>query len=244
MPTYAAFAARLDATAATYEPRVRAGIIRACSPCADAYAAGATPEVAALLLRMAYVTDPLAQMIERHGLREAKLTYDRLTGTVKALPSVGLLASWASRLRSYLSTESALSIRALTATLRAKVVAVLQQAGREGLGIDAAARLLRQEVATFSVEQAKTVVRTELIGASNAASLMGAQSTGLRLEKVWLATPGPRTRATHAAVDGQAVALTGSFTVGGAIARYPGDPLLPASERIRCRCTQIYRPVK
>lgn len=236
--------ARLDTLAARYEPRTRVAIIRACETSAEAAAAGASPEVAAGLVRMLFVQDVLSDMIERCGVAEATEEYDYLTRTYqKALPGAATVASWAARLRRYISTEAATSLRAISATIRGKVRAVLQQAADEGLGARDAASLLRSEVATFSVKQAEAIVRTELIGASNAASLMGAEATGLRLRKVWLATPGPRTRPTHREAGGQVTSLASSFTVGGFPARYPGDPLLPASERIRCRCSITYEPV-
>jgi hypothetical protein len=72
---------------------------------------------------------------------------------------------------------------------------------------------------------------------------MGAEATGLRLNKRWIATPGPRTRDSHRAANGQKVGLQTSFTVGGVLMRYPGDPLAPAREIVACRCAIGYEPL-
>lgn len=243
---YTAKMARLDALERRYVPKVRGAIIRGCEAAADAVEAGASPLVAAALVKNSFLVAALEDLYERCGLVEAKEEYDYLTTRYpqKALPGTALVASWAGRLRRFISTEGATSIRAISETVRKKVRAVLTEAAELGLSVPHAARMLREEVATFSQQEAVTIVRTELITAANVGSLLGAQATGLRLQKLWLATPGSRTRPSHQAANGQAVALDGFFTVGQSQGRYPGDPLLPAGERIRCRCTQTYKPLE
>jgi hypothetical protein len=241
---YNARMTRLDALAARYEPRVRAALIRGCEAAAEAVAVGATPAVAAALVRNAFLVAVLENMYEQCGMAEARDEYDYLTAEYprKAQAPDEVATGWVARLRRFITTEGATSIRGITETVRKKVRAVLVQAAEAGQGVAEAARTLRAEVATFSRAEAVTIVRTELITASNLGSLMGAEATGLQLDKVWLATPGARTRPTHQAANGQKVGLSQSFTVGGFAARYPGDPLLPAKERVQCRCTQTYRP--
>lgn len=242
---YNARMARLDTLEARYLPLMRAALIRAVEPCADAAEQGASPTVAAALVRISYVVDVLASLYEQCGTAEAQEEYDYLTSTygqAKALPGFATVATWAQRLRQFISTEGALAVRGITEATRAIVKRVLTTAADDGLGVDEAGRLLRAEVATLSVARGVSIVRTELIAASNIGSLLGAEATGLKLDKFWLATPGPRTRPTHAAADGQTVGLRDSFTVGGESARYPGDPLLSAGERIRCRCSLGYKP--
>lgn len=239
---YAARLARLDTLELRYEPRVRRALIQGTEAAADAAAAGAAPAVAAALVRNAFLVAVLQDLYEQCGLAEANDEYDYLTRTQKAQAPAGVSAGWAARLRRFITTEGATSIRGITETVRKKVQQVLAAAADAGLGVREAAAKLRAEVATFSREQAVTIVRTELITASNVGSLMGAEATGLRLNKFWIATPGARTRPTHQAAAGQTVALSQSFTVGGFAARYPGDPLLPAKERVRCRCSIGYKP--
>lgn len=62
------------------------------------------------------------------------------------------------------------------------------------------------------------------------------------LLKAWVATPDTRTRPSHLAAhrrySDEPIPVGQPFIVGGFEAMFPGDPNLPASERINCRCTQ------
>lgn len=89
--------------------------------------------------------------------------------------------------------------------------------------------------------RAVVVARTEALSAYNGGTFDAFQvmqeETGETFEKVWLATMDPRTRDTHFTADGQRVPFAQPFNVGGFPGMVPGDPLLPAQERIQCRCT-------
>lgn len=92
--------------------------------------------------------------------------------------------------------------------------------------------------------RARTVARTETLGAVNAGAYAGAiRDAETRGDpapfKVWLATEDARTRPTHNEADGQRTLLTSPFIVGGAQLRFPGDPRGPANEVINCRCTLL-----
>jgi HK97 family phage portal protein len=88
--------------------------------------------------------------------------------------------------------------------------------------------------------RSKTIARTEVTAASNYGSIQAAKQSGLKLTKVWLATPGSRTREDHAAADGQEVGIDDTFDVGGEPLAYPGDPSGSAENVINCRCTTYY----
>ncbi len=94
--------------------------------------------------------------------------------------------------------------------------------------------------------RAVVIARTETVSAYNGGTQDAFEvmdEEGLfeeGLEKVWLASMDARTRDSHFAADGQRVALDGAFQVGGFPGMYPGDPALPAKERIQCRCTVLY----
>ncbi|MGW5147547.1 phage minor head protein [Rhodococcus koreensis] len=90
--------------------------------------------------------------------------------------------------------------------------------------------------------RAETVARTESAGAYNATTLQAARlqqrliGDTEELHQVWLSSIDGRTRRSHAAADGQRAPLGGTFRVGRAELRYPGDPRAPAGETINCRC--------
>lgn len=56
------------------------------------------------------------------------------------------------------------------------------------------------------------------------------------LEKTWIATIDGKTRPTHFAADGQRTLLAGTFTIGGELLEYPGDPTGSPAEVKNCRC--------
>ena len=71
--------------------------------------------------------------------------------------------------------------------------------------------------------------------ATNDATLAGFHASGgIRMR--WVSRQDERTRNTHRAANGQIRNVTGTFDVGGAELRYPGDPKGPLAEVMECRC--------
>lgn len=128
------------------------------------------------------------------------------------------------------------------------IVAEIERGIREGQGIpEVAAEVERILTSTGSERwpnRARTVARTETIGAVNAgvfrAAQLDAQDRGDPAPfKVWLATDDARTRETHNAADKQRTLLSQPFEVGGAQLLFPGDPRGPAQEVVNCRCSLL-----
>jgi len=248
---YQAHRERLDLLEPRFIPKLRRALVRSVERCAVAVEAGADASTAAAFVDSKPIADALTLLYVAAGVPEARITYDQLTGDQKASGSdfqtkatapPTTVRSWTERLTRFITTEGAAAVKGITSTTRKLVRAVLSEAAEAGDSVQVAARKLRQRVAEVSKERAVKIVRTELVAAGNAGSLLGAQATGLKLEKWWIATNGPRTRPTHAEADGQGAPLQdGFFAVGGYRARYPGDPALPAGERVNCRCAVGYR---
>lgn len=115
----------------------------------------------------------------------------------------------------------------------------------EGESIPKLAARIEQTLSTTATDRwanrAVTVARTEGIAALNAAKLESFKAYREQwgedgLMKVWIATEDARTRPEHALADGQRVGLDEPFMIGGFPAQFPGDPMLPASLSINCRC--------
>ena len=236
----------LEATRIAYEPRyvrrLTAALYASIAPALAAADHGATPEICAALVQAAPLKAALEELYGRVGLAFARAEYRGLTRQRKAFAPPAVLSAWANRLRHFLTTEAPQRLSGMVQTTRDLVSSVLVKAGELGLGAPEAARLLRDKVAELTPGRALLVCRTELVAASNFGSFIGAEATGLDLLKVWLATSDGRTRDTHRAVNGQAVAMDGLFRVGGYPAKYPGDPQLPGSEVVNCRCAVTYKP--
>lgn len=130
----------------------------------------------------------------------------------------------------------------------ALIIAQVDRGVRDGLGIPEISELIEQTLtATGSdrwTNRARTVARTETIGATNAGAFAGAVRRALDVgddsaTKIWVSTLDARTRTDHVFADQQQVALLQPFMVGGAALMFPGDPSGPADLVVNCRCTLV-----
>lgn len=105
---------------------------------------------------------------------------------------------------------------------------------------EVAKRILGAAGGAVSKRRAMVIARTETHSAANyAQKYAGIAATGEDGSE-WVSAEDSRVRATHAAADGQKVKGGDLFNVGGYKCQYPGDPSLPGSERINCRCTTAF----
>jgi len=144
-------------------------------------------------------------------------------------------------LQRIIQVQAALDITAITETTRNWLSLEIQRYIEEGLSIPNAAKELTKRFDFISRARATMIARTEIISASNAGSLAGAESTGLPVQKIWLTARDKSVRDSHIITDGQKRNLKENFNVNGSPAMQPGDPKLPAGERVNCRCTIIYQ---
>lgn len=158
-----------------------------------------------------------------------------------------LLFGWNEAVSDFLRTEGARNVTRINDTTRTWLSGFLAEASDEGWGPVKAAREARRRWpepgGPASKARIERIVRTELIGASNKGSLLGAQSVGERLgvpmNKTWLAAF-VNTRDDHAAAHGQTVAVNESFQVGGSSMDHPGDQGAPAAQIVNCMCTLTF----
>ena len=111
----------------------------------------------------------------------------------------------------------------------------------QGEGLDKIAKRLRT-VTDMNKNSSLTNARTMMTGAQNAGRqerYQEAKKKGIQLKKEWLATLDGHTRATHAALDGQAVETDQPFKIGGFSIMYPGDRNAPPAMVYGCRCTTV-----
>lgn len=98
--------------------------------------------------------------------------------------------------------------------------------------------------------KALRIAHTEGHRAQNMAELARAyeaQEAGVSVQKMWDATLDDAVRPEHAALDGVRVPLDGTWDMAGYKVSHPGDPSLPGSLVINCRChsvtvTETYEP--
>ena len=148
---------------------------------------------------------------------------------------------------SYLN-EAGNRLRRIPDEVYALIVTEVERGIREGLSIDKVTAAVDVILTATGSERwpnrARTVARTETMGAVNAGVYRGAVLDAERRGdvapfKVWLSTEDNRTRPTHVAADQQRTLLTQPFVVGTSQLQFPGDPRGPGNEVINCRCTMI-----
>ena len=125
---------------------------------------------------------------------------------------------------------------------------LVAQGIESGWSIPEMSRKLSELYDGFKGVRAETIARTETASAMGWGKYQAAKETasrlGMTLQREWLAVRDARTRPSHVAANGQKIiGMDATYHVGGFVARHPGDPSLPASELINCRCTEIYRDV-
>ena len=142
-------------------------------------------------------------------------------------------------------------------TTRKLIVNAVTRGERYGLGTDAIGREIRKAVPSMSKTRANLIARTETHGAANYGAHNTAKQTGLDLIKEWVSVEDARTRDfgagdgvvdpyNHRSMNGQTKDMDDPFDMpwigGGTIpAMFPGDPSLPPSASINCRCAVAHR---
>ena len=131
-------------------------------------------------------------------------------------------------------------ITSVSSTTRQQIVNAIAAGQREGLGVAAIARQIRDQVDVMTTWRAALIARTETHGAANYGAQEAARETGLRLRKEWVAAADERTREDHKAADGQIVGMDEPFQVGSDMLMFPGDPAGSPEQVINCRCAQSF----
>jgi len=173
----------------------------------------------------------------------AKDTYSQFTQ--KALKTEINWDEWVSRWFTNNTTDLIVGIDTYT---QDGIRAVAERAIIEGWGIREFQNNLF-DLYQISERRAELIGRTEIIRASNAGSLMGAQETGFPMQKFWLATRDNRTRGLdpkdifdHYSMDeDKGIPLDQAFNVSGEQLQHPGDRAGSPGNTINCRCTMTYQ---
>ena len=105
----------------------------------------------------------------------------------------------------------------------------------EGKGPAALADSIDEIFPATYANRAETIARTETCIAQMDTLHETYVRSGVEFEE-WLAFLDDKTRASHAAANGQVVPVGEPFKVGGAMLMHPGDPDGPPEEIINCRC--------
>lgn len=178
----------------------------------------------------------IRKMVEKNGLltggKFAQQEVEFLVG-----PQKSFRETYRKAIANYYKQHALEAAVTVTETLRQKFRKVIARAGKQRSRREIA-QYIRDET-NLTRGEAERLARTEAHTASQVGAREGALSTGLDLIKTWLSAEN-RVRPTHAAADGQKRAMNKPYSIGGHAAMHPGDPKLPAKERINCRCQEMY----
>jgi uncharacterized protein with gpF-like domain len=150
--------------------------------------------------------------------------------------------------RLWIATSAAYKVTEIVGTTQEQAQAIIQKATEEaiaeGLGeIDTAAliqRRINEAGGDLSRLRSRMIARTESHAASTASTQMAVKSSGLPMQKEWIASGGERTRSAHASAHGQVRGMDEPFNVGGELLMVPGDTNGSAENVINCRCVCGY----
>lgn len=155
-------------------------------------------------------------------------------------------------IRRHTETDTARRVVNISDSLRETIRRIVAEAMGEGIESvgqeELARRIVEATSGEIAMQRARRIARTEIHNAAMLGQQAAADASPLAFEKVWLATEDVRTRASHAAANGQRVALEERFVLQPedgppVLLRYPGDTQGPPGETINCRCVCLYEPL-
>ena len=164
----------------------------------------------------------------------------RTLAVAKADPFVEDQARW-------IREQAARKVVGIADTTRERLRATIELGVQGGETVQQVARriddlYLDEIIPNRSMVIARTEVGASANFASHDAAACGARQAGFELNKVWNAIQDDRTRDDHADADGQVVAMSEPFQVGGDLLAWPGDPAGDPEQIIQCRCFLTYEP--
>lgn len=156
---------------------------------------------------------------------------------------------WLARLRNlYTSSEVGKRVASVTKTIKRQIKQSLTESSQQFISLSKTITKLKRDVnGAFGRQRAELIARTEVTYVNNLAAEQSAketaQSVGIDLVKVWIATRDDRTRDTHRAIGGKKpIKANEKFIVGGKKMDKPGDPAGGLANTCNCRCIVSYLP--
>lgn len=161
---------------------------------------------------------------------------------------------WMANLEGWFNTKGADKVTAILGTTRELIKPVLRDAvswAADGLSIQDITKAVKagveREGGAISAGRARTIARTEVVGASNVTTHQVASEIGGNLEKRWI-TGGANIRESHFEAERQGwIRFDEPFLVPSSTGidkmQHPHDPDASAENVINCKCVEIYRTI-
>ncbi len=166
-------------------------------------------------------------LIEDFGTQTEQRLKSRSGGTeVKFDPLASRYA------REWIKKQAAVRVKTILETQKEAMARLIAQGMSDNLSSSQIAKSIRQFYTDHSRSMAMRVARTETTAAASAGQVSAATEAGFKKAK-WLSTRDPRTRDTHAAMDGEEREIGEAFSNGCTAPGIGDDP----AETVNCRCT-------
>lgn len=224
---------RLRRAAARAEGSCRSALVREFNRRAERWDAGAHERAVREILEATY-------------RQTADATYPSARAMLK-MPerrSDEARVGWLQRVSQWVRSFATRRARQIATESQRRVTAAVAEAAAAGEGEAGASRRIREALGGgIGRRRARTIARTEIGAAQNAAVTAAGEASGIRYVQVWCSAEDERTRASHVAADGQRREAGEAFEVGGERLERPGDPNGPPELVVNCRCTVLLEPV-
>lgn len=165
---------------------------------------------------------------------------------VRPRDAIGLSAPQVQALASYRSAVAAGSTEALQRALRDQNFDALLVSGEapSAAVVESMTAAYRRRLLSFRADTIAQTQALEAIGSGGHALILQLQDQGIDLadlERKWRTRGDGKVRHSHADMDGQVRGAAEPFRSGlGNRIMYPGDPMAPISDWIKCRCHLLY----
>jgi hypothetical protein len=197
----------------------------------------------------------MRDMYREIGVKFGNATFRAISvDSKKAANPYGLNDEFLDELTSFLIQYGFYLAALMTKTTKDRLILLVTKALTDGLSTDDIILLILSDAQLrYARYRAMMIARTEVMRASNYASLKGAQKHPFLVDKVWIATRDARTRRIpkdfydHWNMDGQTVEYDQPFISADKVGRpivvdAPGDPTAPKGFTINCRCAVAFIP--
>ena len=197
------------------------------------------------------ITKAMQSIYVKTGKHFAVMTYNGLTKSKQMKRATQPLTDdyWFDYMSRFVTAKLGQRIRWITGTTEDVFKDTCKRITADGIesgaSVDTMAREIMKDLDVTQLYRAERIARTEVVSASNEASIAGAKATGLNLVKEWMSFIDDKTRDGHIEMNGIQVGIDDLFDVpdpDGVIEQmeYPGDPKGSAGNVINCRCTIGY----
>lgn len=145
---------------------------------------------------------------------------------------------WEATIQNYIRSTAASKVVKMHHSSKKAIRNIIDKQRADDATLDQIAKAINDKYKDFSRYRAFRIARTEIVGASNYASIKSAEQSEVVDYKEWASSGDKRVRESHEKVDGEKIPLKEKFKNG---LLFPADySANKPGETIQCRCTLVY----